>query len=1218
MFSGSALVLWVLAYLCALFAIAYYGDRHGAWLLKGRRRTVVYALAISVYCTSWTFLGSVGLASRSGFDFLTIYIGPILVFVFGGAVLRRIVRLAKAQNINSIADFVAARYGKSEAVAATVTIIAVVGVLPYIALQLKAISASLEMVRSLSGATTSFDYEVFGDLSFYIALLLAAFAIAFGTRKVDATEHQDGLILAIAVESLVKLIAFLGVGAFVTYWMFDGVGDLFHKAQERVDIQHVLDASADPFTLIAMTSVAAFAVLLLPRQFHVAITENRDIRDVKQAAWQFPLYLVLINLFVVPIAVAGLLLFPAGTIDRDMTVIALPFLGQSTLVTILALLGGISAATAMVIVESVSLSIMISNDLVMPVLIKSRSVAFKQRAAAQPEDKDQSEDKDQPDEQNMGGVLLGVRRLAIVVLLMLGYVYYQLSNEAALASIGLLSFAAIAQIAPAMLGGLIWRRGTARGAVAGLVLGILTWAYTLLLPSLGGRNPGDAIQALMNFGPFGIAALKPTALFGLHLSSFAHGVFVSLLVNISAYVLVSLQRQPTPIERLQANLFAGSENFAVNPNFRMWRSSVTVDELKATVSRYLGEDRTNRAFDGFLKRNALLDIADIGGLAGAQAVDRSTRAAAVAGSRPKHEADAQTIRFAEHLLASAIGAASSRLVLSLMLRRRNLSTRAALKLLDDASAAIQHNRDILQHALDHMKQGVAVYDRELRLVASNRAFQQLFNFPDEIVRPGIGLDEIIGFNVKRGAYGPVDPAEYVALRLDKYVQAVEPFRLKLLPNNKVIEFRSNALPDGGVVTTYTDVTLTVEAEEDLARSNETLEQRVHQRTMELTRVNEELAQAKEIADDANLSKTRFLAAASHDILQPLNAARLYASALVERMQGSEGAALAGNVDASLDAVEEILTTLLDISRLDAGAMRPELSAFNIEDLFRQLKLEFNPAAEAKSLDLRFVRCSGTIASDRLLLRRLLQNLVSNALKYTQTGRVLVGCRRRGGYLKIEVHDTGLGIPKGKQRLIFQEFQRLEAGARYARGLGLGLSIVERVARVLDHPIAVRSTPGKGSTFTVQVPLTLAARAVTPLGEVKKFDAASVSGLAVLCIDNEVEILKGLEVLLGGWGCIVHTAASLEEATDLVNAGLSRPDCIIADYHLDRGTGVAAIEALRRRNGGYLPAILITADRSVGVRDQAKAMQIDVLNKPVKPGALRALLSQWRRLRTAAE
>ena len=389
---------------------------------KAAVEPLVYALTISVYCTSWTFLGSVGLASRSGFDFLTIYIGPILVFGLGGFLLSRMVRLAKSQNIASIADFVASRYGKSEAVAATVTIIAVIGVLPYIALQLKAISASLAIIHRLSGATEPLKMPPFGDLSLFVAVLLAIFAIAFGTRRVDTTEHHDGLILAIAIESIVKVVAFVGVGLFVTYGMFDGMGDLYHQAMASKEIRTILNGRSDPVTLAAMIAVSAAAVIVLPRQFHVTVTENRDIKDVRQAAWLFPLYLVIINLFVIPIAVAGLILFPTGTIDRDMTVLALPHLGQSPVVTMMALIGGISAATAMVIVESVSLSIMISNDLVMPVFIKARGKKpFARVQTAQGDGvasgDGQAFDRQALDMQDMGGIVLGVRRIAILALL---------------------------------------------------------------------------------------------------------------------------------------------------------------------------------------------------------------------------------------------------------------------------------------------------------------------------------------------------------------------------------------------------------------------------------------------------------------------------------------------------------------------------------------------------------------------------------------------------------------------------------------------------------------------------------------------------------------------------------------------------------------------------------------------------------------------------------
>jgi signal transduction histidine kinase len=428
------------------------------------------------------------------------------------------------------------------------------------------------------------------------------------------------------------------------------------------------------------------------------------------------------------------------------------------------------------------------------------------------------------------------------------------------------------------------------------------------------------------------------------------------------------------------------------------------------------------------------------------------------------------------------------------------------------------------------------------------------------------------------------------------------------------------MPDGGLVTTYTDVTDTVEAEEALAATNETLEQRVRERTEELVRLNAELARAKSAAEDANISKTRFLAAASHDLLQPLNAARLYATTLVERM-GNETQSgepdLARNMDASLEAVEEILTALLDISRLDAGAMKAEVTTFRIEDVLAQLRIELEPLAREKGLAISFVPCSLSVRSDRRLLRRLIQNLISNAIKYTPKGRVLVGARRRGRFVEIQVLDTGLGIPEAKQQEVFREFERLAPAARTARGLGLGLSIVERISRVLDHKIRLVSKVGQGSLFSVCIPVSgLAVPLQTPIQETP-VTHAPLAGLHVVAVDNEPRILEGMNHLLSGWGCLTTTAPDLEEARKLlVEAGA--PDVIIADYHLDDGNdGLSLIAALRQDYGVALPAILITADRTPEIRAEAVAADVQVLNKPLKPAALRALLSQWR-LQRAAE
>jgi len=1171
MLQGWLVIAVALAYIGLLFIVASYGDRLRARGLLSRERLLIYPLSLAIYCTSWTFFGSVGLASRTGYDFLTIYLGPILMIGFASPLIMRIVRLAKAQNITSIADFIAARYGKHQAVAATVALIAIVGTIPYIALQLKAVSASLGTILAHVNAGAGAAQPVLGDIALFVALSMAAFAVLFGTRHIDATEHQDGLILAIAAESLVKLVAFVVIGVFVTFWLFDGPTALFTKAMERPDTAAMLTRAPQPSTLLTMTLLSTFAIVLLPRQFHVTVVENHSETEIRRAAWLFPLYLVLINLFVIPIAVAGMLSFSPGDVDSDMFVLALPLSAGADLLALVAFIGGLSAATAMVIVETVALSIMASNDLVVPLVLKQREAFLSGR-------------------ENVGAMLLRVRRIAIFVILFLAYMYYHLAGDAQLASIGLLSFAAVAQFAPSFFGGLVWQRGTAAGALAGLVAGILVWGYTLLLPSFA--EAGFVSRDILAHGPWGLEWLRPQGLLGLELPPLVHGVLWSLSLNLLAYVAFSLLSAPSEIERLQANLFVPSDFAPIAPTFRLWRSSVTVEELIATVSRYLGAARTRSSFASFAAtRRVSLD--------------------------PKQEADFQLVRYAEHLLASAIGAASSRLVLSLLLRKRAVSTKAALKLLDDAHAAIQYNREILQTALDHVRQGIAVFDKDLRLVCWNRQFGEILDLPSTFVRIGIGLDAIVRYNAERGALGPGSADELVRERISRYLSGAEPIQERFADRGLVIEVRANRMPDGGIVATLTDITASVAAAEALERANENLERRVRERTEELTRLNAALARAKGEAEEANISKTRFLAAASHDILQPLNAARLYVASLVERKGSGEDGRLVANIDASLEAVEEILNALLDISRLDSGAMKVEISKFCIDELLRQLEVEFAPLAREKGLKLIYVPSKLTVRSDRRLLRRLLQNLVSNAIKYTPAGRVLIGCRRRGGLLRINVYDTGMGIPQEEQRAVFAEFYRLDRGARMARGLGLGLSIVERIARVLDHPIQLASAPGRGSHFSIEVPLATPLLSEECPPRAPCVELGQLADMAVLCVDNEPEVLNSMETLLGGWGCRVFKATDLNTALGAMAAAQAVPHGLLVDYHLDEGNGIEVIAALRRQFGADLPAILITADRNPHVREQARACAIQLLNKPVKPASLRALIAQWRVHRLAA-
>ncbi|MDR3495978.1 MAG: PAS domain-containing hybrid sensor histidine kinase/response regulator [Ancalomicrobiaceae bacterium] len=1172
MHQGWVVITVALAYILALFAIAYYGDKAKPRIARGASRPLVYSMTLGVYCTSWTFFGSVGLAAHRGFDFLTIYIGPILMFVVFFPVLKRIIRLAKAERITSVADFMAARYGKSEVVAAVVTIIAFIGIVPYIALQLKAVSTEVSTLVAQSNSVGRRLLEP--NIAAAVALAMALFACLFGTRHVDATEHQRGLMLAVAAESVVKLLSFSIVGIFVVYTAFGGFSGLI-PALATTSAQQMFSSPPSGGSWIVMSLLSFFAIILLPRMFHVTVVENNNEDELKAARWLFPSYLVAINLFVVPIALGGLIRF-GDSVDADTFVLRLPHDAGQGLVTLMAFVGGLSAASAMVIVASISLSLMVCNELVVPLILRGRY-------------------PDVPEPENIGKTLLWIRRIAVFVILTLAYLYYLAAVDGvALADIGLVAFAAMAQLAPAFFGGLIWRDATARGAIAGMSVGFLIWLYTLLIPSF--VDAGYLPQSLVDDGPFGLWLLKPRALFGFSFDPLVHGVFWSLAANVATFVAASLSARPEAIERLQANIFVPSELATAAP-LRLWRTAVTLADLRSTVSRYLGEERTERAFDDFYRSHRLVRSNDT-------------------------PADPRLLRLSEQLLASAIGAASSRLVLSLLVKRRDPASKVARKLLDDASSAIQYNRDLLQTALDQVAQGIAVFDRELRLICWNRQFHQVMALAPEQAQAGTTLSTILRASAERGELGPGNPERIVKDRIDRLILMPVPFQERFASSGRVVEVRSSPMPDGGIVATWTDITERVEAAEQLARANETLEKPVRERTEELTRLNEALTIAKQGADEANISKTKFLAHAGHDIAQPLNAARLYAASLLEQSVDSQFSELAGNIDLSLDAVEEIIGALIDISRLDAGALKPEFTVFAIEDILRPLRIEFEPIAHEKGVTLKVVPSALSVRSDKRLLRRLVQNLVSNAIKYTpgdrlRPGKVLVGCRRRRGRLAIEVLDTGLGIPLASQQMIFQEFERLPAGARVARGLGLGLSIVERISRVLGSAVKVQSEPGRGSCFSFDQPIAVVLPGQTPDTPPHAVALDRFEGMLVVCIDNDQSILAGMEKLIGGWGCAVISARDHREALAALKERGKAPDALIVDYHLDEGTGIEAVVQLRWRFGADLPAMLITADRSPEVREEARDKGLIVLNKPIRPAALRSALAQIRHS-TAAE
>jgi len=676
------------AYLSLLFAVASFGDRRARQGRSVIGNAWVYALSMAVYCSAWTYFGSVGRAASGGVWFLPIYLGPMLAMILAWMLLRKMIRIARAYRITSIADFIASRYGKSSALAGLVTLITVVGLVPYIALQLKGIAAAYALMTQSAGAATGSAAPWWTDSTLYLALALAGFTIVFGARHLDSAERHEGMVAAIAFESLVKLLAFLAVGSFVVWGLFDGLGDLFAQAQAVPELARLLTlGQGKTFAYeqwFALTMLSALSVVFLPRQFQVMVVENVDERHLKRAAWAFPLYLLLINLFVLPIALAGLLHFGAGA-DAEGFVLTLPLAAGHAGLALLAFVGGLSAATGMVIVEAIAVSTMVCNDLVMPMLLRTRRFRVAQAAAGS----------------DLTGFLLAIRRAAIVAILLLGYLYYRLAGEAyALVGIGLISFAAVAQFAPAMLGGMYWKGGTRAGALAGLGAGFAVWVYTLLLPSFA--KSGWLGRELLANGAFGWELLRPEALFGLkRLDYLTHSLFWSLLANAGLYVAVSLWRAPSARETSQALLFVDvfKRTAAAGPVF--WRGRAHVADLLPLLGRFLGVQRATALFEDYARRQGVARIEQL-------------------------QPEPQLVQFVETQLAGAIGSASARVMVASVAEEESLDLDDVMLILEEASQLRAY-----AHALEEKSRSLERATAELR--SANEQLKSLDRLKDDFM-----------------------------------------------------------------------------------------------------------------------------------------------------------------------------------------------------------------------------------------------------------------------------------------------------------------------------------------------------------------------------------------------------------------------------------------------------------------------------------------------------
>jgi len=1133
------LALIVLVYMGLLFAIAWFGDKQR--ISRGHRKfkAIIYALSLAVYCTSWTFYGAVGSAASTGWGFLPIYLGPALMMLLGFNVLRRMAITSRDRRITSIADFIAYRYGRSHAIAVLVTCAAVIGSVPYIALQLKGITTGIDVISKATGNTTILPNQ----LPLYLALTLAVFAMMFGTRNLDASEHHRGLMWAIAFESVVKLLAFIAIGLFAIFGIFDGLDSVAQTMREDGEYQQLFTPWRLPEGFGIQIVLAMVAILCLPRQFHVAIVEFRDTTDLRLARWVFPVYLFIFAALVIPIALAGLTQFSGQDVNPDTYVLSLPLAFDQPMLTVLAFLGGFSAATGMVIVSTIALAIMVSNDIVMPLLL--RSGLTRNRGA-----------------RDLSQTLLRVRRVSILLLTLAAVAYYRaIEAGIPLASIGLLSFSAVAQFAPAMLIGLYWQRASRTGAIWGLSLGVTSWFIWMLLPSF---TTIAWLQSLL--------AIIPSM-------SFNQGAMFSLLLNATAIILVSLVRPDKESSHVPGT---SAENTS---------GLITLEELETTIGRFLGMSKTRKALSNHLGLPEL---------------------------QPGALATPETIQFGERLLAGSIGSASARTVLSTALHHQGLGPEAVMELLDRTSQAVQFNRELLESTVDSMSQGVSVVDQDLRLVGWNRRYVDLMDYPEGTLYIGKPIEELIHLNAERGLIG--DHKSEIHKRMNHLRSGREYRYERQWPGGRVLEIRGNPMPGGGYVTTFSDITHFKEIEQELQLINETLEQRVQQRTLELRGANTELERSRLVAEEANRSKTRFLAAASHDLLQPMNAASLFVSILRQQQEGSddEQSRLVKRIDRSLKASEQLLSALLDISKLDSGMYEPKPEAIPVPELFGQLHRRFKALAGNRNLQLRVHTTDCAIYSDRDLLYRILQNFLANAIHYTETGGVLLGCRLRGDQLRISVWDTGVGIEDSEVKAIFQEFHRLDYARRLdEKGLGLGLAICDRIARMLDHEIDVSSRPGHGSCFSVIVPLAhLSDSQQAERPAVIHVEASGFKDLVVLCVDNEPDILEAMNLLLDRWGCptVMLAETQAQAAQQVLMHGT--PDFVLVDYHLnDQSHGLHVMQHLDNILGTRLPAIVITADRSSELEATVRAKGYGLLLKPIRPAALLALMANMLETKT---
>eukprot|EP01093_Parvamoeba_rugata_P001306 TRINITY_DN1165_c0_g1_i3.p1 TRINITY_DN1165_c0_g1~~TRINITY_DN1165_c0_g1_i3.p1 ORF type:complete len:1158 (+),score=241.61 TRINITY_DN1165_c0_g1_i3:27-3500(+) len=1147
----------VALYLLALFAIAFWGDKR---LRDNQQHPILYSLGLGVHCTSWAFFGTTSQAAEYGWAIIPTYMGIILTMAFAFPVVLHISRLCQQHNISSLADLIGLKYQHSHLIAALVTLLCFIGVIPYIALQLDAITKSINLIS----ADTQGRIE---NVSLYVAGLMAIFAIIFGTRTLNLTDKHPGLLLTIAFESLVKLVALWVVGLFVCFYLFDGVLDLMTQASASDAARDVIYADRAPWVYLSHVMLGVCSMFVLPRQFHMNFVELNGEGELRTARWLFPLYLLGMTVFLIPLALAGKVLLPAS-VNSDAYVLALPLFAENTGVSIIAFIGGMSATTSMVIVATLALGIMIANNLVTPLWLKLRLRA-------------------EPNHTMQPAKILTIRRLTVLVVLSVALWYHlNVSQSSPLVKSGIIAIALLSQCLPVLMFGLYWQRSTKAAAVCALLAGFSGWLGFVLYPS---------IMSSYYFNP-----APSDAELGL-------GFAYSMLANCITFMLVSLITFKRPLQDVESDTFTA-------PSL-----AIRIHDLTAL---------THRVLDSHVHQTLVNQLS-------------------VSLSQANHlgYANHTLLNRAEKLLSAQVGAPSARILLGAIAQTRSEHLPELVDWVEEASQSFQFNHEVLQSSVQNIEQGISVLDEKLQLLAWNERYVELFNYPRGFLKTGLSIEDILIYNAQRGLFGNTDPDtanknaalnaqinEQITKRIAFMKDGSRYKYVRKQHDGKVIELNGSPLPGGGYVTTYSDITEYIAIQEALEQAKSELEARVARRT-------EELQHAKLAADKANESKSKFLAAAGHDLMQPFNAATLFAAMLAQKTQGSELATLSEGVVSSLNSAESLLTMLLDMTKLESGVLTATPSTFRLDDMLGPLVQEFTVIATAKGLTLRYVKTSLVVRSDKNLLRRIIQNLLSNAIRYTNSGSVLIGARRTQGTqgsnvsdtATICVYDTGPGIAEHQQDDIFNEFHQLDS-QHSSQGLGLGLTIVERICHLLHHPVSLASTVGKGSVFCVALPrrseITPPATPTLPslsapqeLAPQKRF----LMGKRVLLLENDEQIILAMKSLLIEWGANMICATGLADA---LTTSRQPPDLLLVDYHLALGeTGTKVVEALREHwisegsnkedcnkyDDNKMTGVLITANRSEGIREEAAELGLLYLPKPVKPAALKRLLKSEMKL-----